>query len=356
MKTKMKMKVSRMKMMMKTHGIRRPMVSMAFEIVLFLLNMPRKEDEIVSHSCRLHAHHWTTLINDQRLPLQKIVEGRLRSIFEVTPSLPLFMTILSISRNVPESQKWLFSTIAQNATNTPETLAAALEIFSAESEVPRVLALLDSHSYLLRPRDAQSLQLAVVTIGESPQYHARAIPIITKELSDSIREIHVAVRSGFSHIDEAKNHHELAEILKLRAGRIRRQRVEAWIEAVSSPPAPLMHPMAVAAAMMMGLPVPPPGPQGEDPELIAALDMSESHDRDLEDLRDEFRPKLSERFDGWCKVANNMKGGSGLLADAHARTLKLMPFMRASDIVHEMLTGYASLTSFHVETAFDMDE
>jgi hypothetical protein len=288
--------------------------------------------------------------------LQKIVEARLRLIFEVAPSLPLFMTILSISRNVPESQKWLFSTMAQNATNTPETLVAALEIFSAESEVLRVLDLLESHSYLLRPRDAQSLQLAAVTIAESPQYHARAIPIITKELSDSIREVHFAVRSAFSHIDEAQSQRELAEILKLRAGRIRRQRVESWIEAVSSPPAPVMHPMAVAAAMMMGLPVPPPGPQGDDLELVAALDMSSSYDRDLEDLRDEFRPKLSERFQGWCKVANNMKGGSGLLADAHARTLKLMPFLRASDIVHEMLTRYAPSLVFYVETAFDTDE
>jgi hypothetical protein len=250
------------------------------------------------------------------------------------------MTILSISRNIPETQEWLFSTVSQNATNTSDTLVAALEIFSAESEVPRVLALLDSHSYLLRPRDARSLQLAAACISESPKYHARAIPIMIRELSDSIRHIHAAVRSVFSHIDESKQQHELTEILKLRAGRVRRQRVEAWVEAVSSPPAPMMHPMAVAAAMMMGFPVPPPGAQADDPELAAALDLSSSYDRDLEDLREEFRPRLSERFDGWCKVANNTKGGSALLADAHVRAVKLMPFLRASDLVHEMLSGY----------------
>jgi hypothetical protein len=227
--------------------------------------------------------------------------------------------------------------MSQNATNTPETLVAALEIFSAESQVPRVLALLDSHSFLLRPRDAQTLQLAAVSISESPKYHTRAIPIIIKELADSIRHIHIAVRSVFCHIDEALHQLELIEILKLRAGRVRRERMEAWVEAVSTPPAPLLHPMAVAAVMMMGLPMPP---QGDDPEVAAALDMSSSYDRDLEDLRDEFRPMLSERFLGWCKVANNTKGGTTLLTDAHTKAVKLMPFLRASDVVHEMLSGY----------------
>ena len=114
--------------------------------------------------------------------------------------------------------------------------------------------------------------------------------------------------------------------------------MEAWVAAVSSPPAPMMHPMAVAAAMMMGLPVPPSGAHGEDPELVAALDMSSPYDRDLEDLRDEFRPKLADRFDGWCKVANNTKGGSTLLTDAHMKAIKSMPFLKASDVFHEMLS------------------
>jgi len=338
-KARMKMNAEGMKMRKTTDQTRRLRVSMAILILLVLLKMTCKEDESMSHSCRLHASHWTTLINNQRFRLRQIVEARLRSIFEVTPSLPLFMTILSISGNVPEAQQWLFSTISQNAPHTSETLVAALEIFAAETEVPRVLALLDSYSYLLRPRDAHSLQLATITISESPKYHARAIPIIIKELADSIREIHVAVRSVYSHIDEAKHQRELVEILKLRAGRVRRERMEAWVEAVSSPPGP-MHPMALAAAMMMGLPIPPLGAQGEDPDVVAMLDLSPAHDRDLEDLREEFRPRLGERFDGWRKVANDTKGGSKLLADAHARAVKLMPFLRATDAVRALLTEY----------------
>lgn len=108
------------------------------------------EAEEEERSGRLHASHWTSLINDQRLQLQQIVEARLHSIFEISPSLRLFMTILSISRNMPETHQWLFSTISQTATSTPETFVAALEIFSAESEVSRIVALLDSHSHLLR--------------------------------------------------------------------------------------------------------------------------------------------------------------------------------------------------------------
>lgn len=310
-----------------------------------------KEEE---RSGRVHASHWTSLINDQRLQLHQIVEARLHSIFEISPSLRLFMTILSISRNMPETHQWLFSTISQTATSTPETFVASLEIFSAESEVSRIVALLDSHSHLLRPRDAQCLQLATVCISESPKYHARAIPVIIRELADSIRQIHAAVRSAFSHINEAKHEHELTEILKLRAGRVRRARMEAWVEAVSSPPPPMVHPMAVAAAMIMGLPMPPPGALGDDPELIASLDLGSSYDRDLEDLRDEFRPRLSERFDGWCKVAHNTKGGSALLADAHARVVKLMPFLRAPDVVHEMMAGLEDRSSMsHIYAALE---
>ena len=44
------------------------------------------------------------------------------------------MTILTISRNVPEAQRWLFSKMTWNATNAADTLVAALEIFSAESK------------------------------------------------------------------------------------------------------------------------------------------------------------------------------------------------------------------------------
>ena len=98
--------------------------------------------------------------------------------------------------------------------------------------------------------------------------------------------------------------------------------------------------VAVAAAMMMGLPVLPPGAQGEDPGLVAVLDMGSSYDRDLEDLRDEFRPKLGERFEGWCKTANETKGSSALLTDAHMKAVKSMPFLKASDVVHEMLSRY----------------
>ena len=87
-----------------------------------------------------------------------------------------------------------------------------------------------------------------------------------------------------------------------------------------------------------GTPMPTPGSPGEDPELAAVLDMGLSYDRDLEDLRDEFRPRLGERFEGWCKVANNMKGSSALLTDAHMKAVKAMPFLKASDVVHELLS------------------
>jgi hypothetical protein len=90
------------------------------------------------------------------------------------------------------------------------------------------------------------------------------------------------------------------------------------------------------AAMAVGLPV-SSGISGEDPELAAALDMDQ-FDPDLEDLREEFRPRLKARFDGWCKVAARIEGGSAIMIKAYAKVVELMPFLRASDVVEEMLT------------------
>jgi hypothetical protein len=110
---------------------------------------------------------------------------------------------------------------------------------------------------------------------------------------------------AISTLQSAQHQLELAEFLKLHTGW---ERLEAWAD-VPSPPALLMHPVADAAAMTMGLPVPTPGSPGEDPELAAVLDVGSSYNRDLEDLRGEFRPRVLVRGSkGGARLQRIQKG------------------------------------------------
>ena len=104
------------------------------------------------------------------------------------------------------------------------------------------------------------------------------------------------------------------------------------------------------AAFMMGLPVFPGAlaPDDSDEEDAGASDPfgyldsldSDSVDPELEDLRDEFRPRIKERFDGWVEVGSVMPGGAGVLLRAYIKILGLMPFFRAGDVVDEIISRY----------------
>jgi hypothetical protein len=101
---------------------------------------------------------------------------------------------------------------------------------------------------------------------------------------------------------------------------------------------------------MMGLPVFPGAlaPDDSDEEDAGASDPfgyldsldSNSVDPELEDLRDEFRPRIKERFDGWVEVGSVMPGGAGVLLRAFIKILALMPFFRAGDVVDEIISRY----------------
>jgi hypothetical protein len=60
-------------------------------------------------------------------------------------------------------------------------------------------------------------------------------------------------------------------------------------------------------------------------------------DPDLEDLREEFRPKLRERFDGWVNALSTMKGGHGMLGKLYFKIVEEMPYFKVNDVAEEML-------------------
>ncbi|RDB20271.1 Bifunctional epoxide hydrolase 2 [Hypsizygus marmoreus] len=290
-------------------------------------------------TCPYHASHWSDVINAQRIPLRDLVENRLRAIFEITPSVRLYNIIISMSMDASEAERSLLQILAENAGNTPDTLTAALDIYTAEGNASGIISLLNSHSHLLRPRDAETLLCAVAMLCASGM-PLRALTILEKELNDTTREIHASIASVFSHVDLDIHKKEFAEILKLRVGTsARADRIERWVDAIDTSSAP-MHPMAFAA-MMMGFPLAPGMDEGgPDAELAAFLDLDQSDaDPDLEDLREEFRPKLKERFDAWHQLSMSFKTSlsTPLLTRVYSKAVELMPFLRAPDVVDQMI-------------------
>jgi len=293
--------------------------------------------------CHFHARHWPVYINRARIQLRECVERRLTRIFETTPSLRLYNTLLSISHNVFQTESQLSKKLPEIAGSTPDNLVAALEINISLCDEEIVASLLNSHAYLLRPRDAATLQCAV-SILEDSEYHSKCFSILEKELEDSMRAIYATVRSSFSHIEEESNKKELLEILKLPPkSSTRKDRLEQWSEQIIS--SSTINPMAMAA-IMMGLPMFPGTDEGEDTDLLNYVDLDQN-DAELDDLREEYQPNLKQRFDGWVQLAQGMAGGPALLAKLYVKVADLMPWLRSFDAATEMISRYFTLFNLH---------
>ncbi|KAJ7476955.1 hypothetical protein B0H11DRAFT_2234915 [Mycena galericulata] len=303
--------------------------------------------------CPLHASHWSETINEQRTELRDLVYEHLLTLFELTPSHEIFTSIISISPHSGETETQLLDTLSQIAGSSADTLVAALNIHSAEGNPDALMTLLDQHAYLLRPRDAPVLQRAVGFLADLGAFHARALQIAEKELLDTIAAVRAAVRAAFCRVEDKATVAALAEITKLRAeSSQRRQRVDAWVDSVVTPGMTAPHPMAFAA-MIMGFPFAPGMEDGDDMDMLAYLDVDQ-RDPDLEDLREEFRPKLRDRFDGWVSAVLMMKGGSGVLGSLYLKIMEEMPYFKLNDVAEEMLSRLSERTSkAHVADVVD---
>jgi hypothetical protein len=147
------------------------------------------------------------------------------------------------------------------------------------------------------------------------------------------------VRSAFCHIDTLANQAELTEIIKMRQETMERNwRIERWVGAIVTPSSDTAYPMAFAA-LMMGLPI-PPGMEEDDSDPLG-YDM-DPHDPELDDLREEFRPNLKARLQGWIQVGHQIKGGMAVLLKVYTVVLEIMPFMGVPDVADEMTGRYGS--------------
>jgi len=270
------------------------------------------------------------------MPLRDCIEKRLFAVFKQTPSLRLYRSLTSINLDSDRSVDELFKVLQDVAGDSPDNLVAALDIYIFDVDFSRMVELLEKYLHLLRPRDMVTLQCAAAMLSETP-HRQLALSIFESELADSFQAIYVAVRTSFSRIEEDSNKAELMEILKLKSGSPgRKSRIDSWVEKVFSSSNDSMGPMAFAA-MMMGLPVVPGSEEGDDSDVLNYVDL-DRNDPDFDDLRDEFRPDLKARFDGWVQLGQNgITGGKLILMKLYTKAIDLMPYLRSHDVVNEMV-------------------
>ncbi len=283
-----------------------------------------------------HAKHWSSRISSQMWNFRKYVHAAMLAVFKVNPSLRLYSAILANSTSPETTAAELMTYLNEMAPSCPEVFAAALDIHSLERNTITLASLLSSHSHLIRPRDAPIYQSAVTTLGADPFQQQRALEIIEKELLDTANAVRAPLLASFSLLETPENKAEIEQILKLRPSAGGRQdRIERWVDAVITPGTNTPNPMALAA-MVMGLPIVPVLDGMDDADPLGYLDLDPT-DPDMEDLRDEFRPRLKQRFEGWADSGIAVKGGQTILVKVYRELVKTMPWLRASDVVEEMM-------------------
>ena len=292
-------------------------------------------DELYPRS--LYASHWPWRIADQQPQLRELIHTALFDIFKVAPSGPLYTSMISIAEDEDELEEKLHPVLMSVAGHSSDNLSAALRIMALSNRTDSVDTLLKTYKHLLRPQDAASLQFAVLIMSSNFYYRTHAISIIEEELTDVTRVFHASIRLCFCNIDSEINKTELTQILALRHDSLnRRTRVTRWVKGVATPQADTTHPMALAA-LMMGIPL-PPGIEGTDEgDMLGYFEM-DGDDSEAEDLREEFRPNIKARFQGWVDTAVAVRGGPALLLKVYTKVIGDMPFLKAADVVEEMST------------------
>lgn len=282
------------------------------------------------------ARHWSYRISCAVPVVRDYIQGYLTDVFKQRPSLQLYHTLCVISPDPDRTHDEICDYLRTAATSSSEMFAAALDIWAFGNHHSDIQSALKTHAHLLRPRDAFALQNAVTALGHNRAYAPLARSIAEKEMLDTARALRNALLASFSQLDTPAHKAELQNILRMHPNAAGRQdRIEAWVDSVSTPGTNAPNPMAFAA-MMMGLPLVPGMDLSEDADPLGYLDL-DPNDPDLEDLREEFRPKLKQRFEGWAKATPEVPGEPSILFRVCKEITEMMPFLRAGDVVDEIV-------------------
>ncbi|EIM85332.1 uncharacterized protein STEHIDRAFT_131963 [Stereum hirsutum FP-91666 SS1] len=307
------------------------------------------EDEEREHMrvCSFHEEHWDPKHKAEIPTLREHISNHLLSVFALTPTLDLYLTIQNLAIKPLDTEVQLLKLLNENATTSSDSFAGALEIYAYNQSPNKICELLDSHSHLLRPRDHTSLRKALLSLSRNRHFRARASTLIEKELIDTARHIHAALLPSYSSITDPIRLAELKRVLQLRVGSTTRQdRVLSWLDAVSTPGSQTPNGPMAFAAMMMGLPIAPVSVEDEMEDPMGILD-GDVADADLDDLREELKPRLRERWEGWVETAGEVGGSGGVLGRVYEEMVRIMPWLGGQDIVEEMINRLTDRPSKH---------
>lgn len=308
-----------------------------------------EDDDDGSHSWqdypslfRFYADHWPKSANFAINDIRDLVQQCLVSYFQILPSLDLYRGIKSISTDAATIRRSLLEAAESNALWSSDNFAAALSIFASEDSAETIWKLHTRGAHLLRPRDAPDYQSAVAALGHKSTFKSRALKICQDQLLTIAREFRAALCLPFSRLYDSARIVELEALLEQRSIS-RTSNIESWVTSVLTPGQSHPNPMNFAA-MMMGLPVPVAGGDlGAGVDEFNMLDLEKDRDPDLDDLREEFRPQFKERFHGWLEASFAIGKPDQVFRAVFNELLTMMPFLRDTEIVDEMLNRYVSL-------------
>ena len=293
------------------------------------------------HPSLLYADHWPRSANFAVNDIRDFVQQCLSSHFQISPSLGLYKGIMSIGPDIVPIRRSLLEAAESNALWSSDNFAAALSIFAFEDSADTIWKLHSRGTHLLRPRDSTDYQRAVVTLAKKFTFKSRALDICQDQLLIVAREFQASLCLAFSRLYDPARVAELEALLK-QTSVARGSNIESWVTGVLPPGASHANPMTFAA-MMMGLPVPVAGGELGGADEFNMLDLEKDRDPDLEDLREEFRPRFKERFQTWLGATITIGKHDQVFRAVFKELLTMMPFLRATDIVDEMLNRYVSL-------------
>jgi hypothetical protein len=287
-----------------------------------------------------HADHWPKSTNFPINDVRDLVQQCFVSFFQISPSLELYMGIRSISTDAQAVRRSLLEVAESNALWSSDNFTAALSIFAYEDSAEVIWKLHTRGAHLLRPRDAPDYQHAVVALANRSPLKPRALKICQDQLLVIARECRASLCMPFARLYDPARMTELEALMKQKS-LSRRSNIESWVTAISTPSSGNPNAMAFAA-MMMGLPVPVAGGGmgGMPVEELNMLDLDKDGDPDLEDLREEFRPQFKARFEGWLGATLTIGKPDQVFRAVYEELVVMMPFIRDSCIVDEMLGRY----------------
>ncbi|KAF8518518.1 hypothetical protein BU17DRAFT_90843 [Hysterangium stoloniferum] len=309
-------------------------------------------DDVDDVQCPSHAVHWPDSLVEHLPALRTHISTALLEAFQLTPSLSLYNTITSLS---PLAIPLLVLHLKQEARHDPAAAATALEIYAANGDCDAIASTLEVARPILRNRDGVAVRVAVHALASHAKHIGLALHIIERELRDCLEALHaMIINHVFGDIEKAESQILLTEATLLdMESQARKDAIDHWADTIIPNPWD-DSPMSVTE-FLMGFPHVFSPSSAQDPDPFFFGEVREDHP-DYEDLRDEWRPRLKERFDDWVSLAASLKSfGLSILRRIEDTINERMPYLAYRDVAEEMIGRiHDKPHSYHICDALDI--